>query len=350
MQFQSKIEFGKKLFLSNFGLLKFPYKVNFVTTFNCNFRCKMCNIWRKNTKNELNLNEIKRIFKNADFFSWIGLTGGEPFLRNDFVSVIRIIKKFSKNLYILNISTNGSNPEVIFKKVEKILKLNIPHTVVTVSMDGNKKLHDSIRGVKGSWENAIKTFKGLKELKNSTLDVYFQYLLSPFNVGRFLETYNSLKDEINDITPNSFHFSLINSSDHYYSNINSIKFPKMYKKMLEEEIEKIIKLRKFSLNPKTILPSLYLKYAKLWVKKGEVPFKCQALKSTCFINPFGDVYVCVNRNEKLGNIREYDYDIKKILKLKTTQNLKKKICECQNCWTPCEAYQSILSSLLNLTH
>jgi len=49
----------------------------------------------------------------------------------------------------------------------------------------------------------------------------------------------------------------------------------------------------------------------------------------------------------MGNLREYNYDLLKILKSENSVLLNKKIRngKCPHCWTPCEAYQNILSNL-----
>ena len=61
-------------------------------TCNCNSKCKTCSIWKKNYKDELSLEDLKkftetRLFKKIRFIS---LTGGEPFLRNDIDEIVNL--------------------------------------------------------------------------------------------------------------------------------------------------------------------------------------------------------------------------------------------------------------------
>ena len=92
----------KKIFLSNFLRLRFPYKLTFTLTYKCNLECKTCFIWKKKHQEELTLNEIDRFFKKSNSFSWIDLTGGEIFLREDLLDILEIIFKHCRNLCILH--------------------------------------------------------------------------------------------------------------------------------------------------------------------------------------------------------------------------------------------------------
>ena len=43
----------KEIVSANVRAPQLPYKVTFVATYHCNFRCEMCNIWQKKSKNEM---------------------------------------------------------------------------------------------------------------------------------------------------------------------------------------------------------------------------------------------------------------------------------------------------------
>ncbi|MGC9132745.1 MAG: radical SAM protein, partial [Candidatus Micrarchaeia archaeon] len=168
MQISKSIKFGIEVIKSNFFHLSLPYKLNFAITYKCNSRCLTCNIWKIHPHDELTLNEIKEFAKKNDWFKWIGLTGGEPFLREDISQIAEVFSKYSKGLYILTIPTNAlCNGDFIEEKIKEILELKIPRVVITISLDGYEKLHDRIRGVKGNYQKAINLYKRLKRLKQS---------------------------------------------------------------------------------------------------------------------------------------------------------------------------------------
>lgn len=345
-----QVQFFKKTLVSNFGHLELPYKLNFSITNKCNSKCKICNIWKTNVENELTLDEINRIFKKANFLSWTGLTGGEPFLRNDLVDIVDIIPRHCKNLFILSMSTNGLLPNIIRKKVEEMLSIEIPWYIITVSLDGPENVHDQIRGVKDGWEKAIKTYKELKRISSvdKRLDVSFQYTISPYNIGMFEETFKSAKKMIRDLKPGDFCITFFQVSYRYY-NLDQIKKLEEFKKKLPQEIDQIynFKYRKLT-NLMGLLPKTYLKFVKEFIEKDRVPLKCKALSSSCFLDATGNLYPCTMYDKKLGNLRDTDYSIKKIWDTQTADKIRNKIREhkCPKCWIQCEANQTILGNLL----
>jgi radical SAM protein with 4Fe4S-binding SPASM domain len=76
--------------------------------------------------------------------------------------------------------------------------------------------------------------------------------------------------------------------------------------------------------------------------------RCHALRASCFIDSWGNVFPCTIYDRKLGSLREVDYDLARIWQSEEARALQKEIWEykCPQCWTPCEAYQSILGNVL----
>ena len=337
------------IFLSNFNLSK-PYKLTFTVTYWCNYRCVHCNIWQKRPQNELTLDEIKKFSKKYPYFKWFNLTGGEPFLRRDFVDVVKALKENSLNPILFNTTTNGFDPNYIYDKVKEILSLKIPRTVVVVSLDGYKELHEKIRRIPNSFDRAIELFSLLKNLskeyKNFT--TYFGYTLSQFNVGNFLKTFFEVKKLIKNITLDDFHINIYHISAHYYSNASEgIK----EEEMIKEELSKLIKLKTIAkTKPINFIDNIYFKKAYEYLKTNKTPFSCKALTSSVFIDSLGYVYPCTIWNFPLGNLRENNYDLEKILSSEKSKiaRLRAIKLKCPNCWTPCEAYQTIMGNALRL--
>jgi len=345
-----EIEIASKFLLTNIGL-SFPYQINFAITYKCNSRCKFCNIWRIKSKNELSLEEIKKIASKSKFINWIRLTGGEPFLRHDYVDIVKTFKENCKGLYIISSPTNAIAYDLTFNAVNRVLKFFRKKYVITISLDGYEELHDKIRGIKGNWKRAIKLYKKLSKIKEkySNLEVYFGYTIYPENLGEFEKTYESVKSEIKDISPNEFNINLFEVSGVYYHNLNMQK-TNDYVKGATEEIKNILRLRKKRLSSIDIIQQKYLELAIKFLEKRRTPIRCNILNLSCFIDPYGNVYPCTIFGEKLGNLRENDYDLKKILNSKKVKKIKKITFDlkCPNCWTPCEAHQLIISNLLKV--
>lgn len=329
-----------------------PYKLTFAITYLCNSRCKYCSIWKIKPRGELSLDEIEKFAKYNNFFSWINITGGEPFLRSDIIDIIEAFGKNNKDLYVVNTTTNSFNPTYILNKVKEMLEIKIPKFIVVVSLDGIGKIDDKIRGVK-HFTNAITLYKDLKklELENSKLKVYIGYTITPLNLGRLRETVVWLKKNIEEFDTNNFHVNFFHFSSHYYHNLNAISNQK-YSKYLSQvisEIEWFLKVRKKEVSAPDILDFLFTSNIKKHILNKNT-MKCKVLDSSIFLDPWGNVYPCTIWGINLGNIREYNFSIKKILKTERIKELKKliRLRKCPWCWTVCEAYQTILGNLLKI--
>lgn len=354
----NELSLVKKSILTNFNALKEPYKLTFAITYRCNSRCKTCGIWKKKSSNELGLDEVENFAKKSNFFSWVNLTGGEPFLRNDIVDIAETFLKNSKALYILNTTTNGYLPDRVFEKTQEMLSLNIPRCIVVISLDGYRELHERIRGVRGSWEKAMESFKLLKILsaKNKNFQTFFGYTISPLNLGKFNETFLSVKEIIPEIEPKDFHVNLFHSSEHYFANSgNKISLESEAGKTLAD-LSLIEELRNNgSITPANFVQSFlekkYVELAKDFIKNSKTPLPCKVLQSSVFLDPYGNVFPCTVFNRLLGNIRDNKYELKKVIETDEVKELIERIqkLECPNCWTPCEAYQTILGNLVKAT-
>ena len=334
--------FSKNILLSAAGRLKHPYKLTFAITNKCNLRCKTCHIWQKKPADELSFEEMDKFFNINDFFNWIDITGGEIFLRKDLLDITRSIKNNMKNLALLHYPTNGFLTEQIVGTTEEISSLDFNNLVLTVSLDGKKDIHNEIKGNKYSFDKAIETYKELK--KNKYIKVYLGCTLSPFNINHFEDFFSELKDYIPDLKYSDIHLNIYHYSENLYSN------EPMYfdKEKIIKLIEDFIKKKGFTLvNPISLLEYTYMKNIKNYLSSKRTPFNCKSGRISCFIEPTGNVYPCTGYNVILENLRENDLDLLKILSNENSILLNEKIRKgkCPQCWTPCEAYQNILSNL-----
>jgi radical SAM protein with 4Fe4S-binding SPASM domain len=345
----SLIKAGFKVLITNLGFFS-PYELNFAITYRCNSRCKTCNIWKKKTTNELTLNEIRRITENLGFVHWVRLTGGEPFLRQDYVDIVKLFDK-NLDLYLLTTPTNGLLPDIVYNKVKSVLEFFKKRYILTVSLDGPKKVHNKIRGLRIAWDSTLNTFQKLKELEkeHKNFKVFFGYTISPYNVGFFKQTIEEVKKVIPEISANDFHINLFQTSDTYYSIGNIIK-TKDYFKKAQKEVNNILLMREKNFGLMNMIELKYLELSKKYLKTKKTPIACNIFNLSCFVDPYGNVYPCTIFNRKLGNLRETNYDLKKILTSDLAKRVRQEIIKnkCPQCWTPCEAHQMIMSNWFKL--
>lgn len=146
-----------------------PVQAFFEVTYRCNLRCDMCHYLeiieetesKKTYKNEMSSEEVKKAISKLPRFSLITFTGGEAFMKNDFMDILRFATKRHK----VHIITNGTT--LSGKVVEDLMKLRLKSTwgsglfYMGVSLEGGEELHDGITTISGSFK---KTTQGLERL------------------------------------------------------------------------------------------------------------------------------------------------------------------------------------------
>lgn len=337
--------FLKSVVISNFKRLSFPFKLSYAVTYRCNLRCSMCNIWKKNiTDGELSIKEVEDFFRKANRFSWVGITGGEAFLRPDLPEITDIVIKYCRSLDAIHFATNAQLKDNIIGVVERIRNKNKKIKIVfTISIDGPPNLHDKIRGKEGVWKKAVETFICLRKMRSVKAQIGFT--LSSQNIGRFEDAFMALKDiyspfRFDDITVNIFQ-----KSGFYYENQNMLD---LNPNKVRDEIVKIQKMDRdrFSINN-----FLRRRYLKLYIKYLDIkkcPLKCQALSSTCFLDPYGNLFPCAVYNKKLMNIRDMNEDLEAVWNSNYAKSLSHECSHniCPGCWSPCDAYSAIAGFLI----
>ena len=339
----NKLLFLKSIVISNFRKEHLPFKLSFAVTYRCNLKCSMCNIWKKKpAEEELNVGEIDGFFRKANKFSWVGITGGEPFLREELLNITDIIIGHSTRLCALHIATNGQFTEKIITLADKIhekyKKLKI---VFTVSIDGPPSLHDKIRGVHGAWNNAINTVVLLR--KKGWVKPQIGFTLSGHNIDKFDETFTALKDAIPDIAFDDININIFQQSDSYYENQYMHKPDEA---RLLNAIRLILEQDRDKLSFNNFLRRKYLRLYFKYISVKKSPLRCKALSSSFFLDPYGNISPCPMYNKKLINVRDMKMGFSHIWFGSEASRLRYDCANgiCPGCWNPCDAYSSIIGS------
>jgi MoaA/NifB/PqqE/SkfB family radical SAM enzyme len=336
------MRFASSVARSGFGRSGFPYKLNFSVTGRCNCRCSHCHIWKKRCEEELSLDETRSFFERSGRFSWIDVTGGEIFLREDIEDVFELILENSRNLVLLHFPTNGTMPESAERLAKRIISAGGPRLYVTVSMDGPRELHDRLRGLPGCFDAACETFRRLKALRSCP--VFFGMTIMSENMQSFDSTLADIRRIVPDITSRDFHFNLFHRSGHYYDNLSSTPpetsaaatgFAKLAKRSR----------RGHFFRPLSLVERRYAQGVESFCRTGRPPIPCKALSASVFVKQDGGVYPCTIWNRPLGNLRDHGYDLLKLWNLPLIEEAREEACNlrCPGCWTPCEAFPAILA-------
>ncbi len=172
--------------------------ISWEATRKCNLNCKHCGSPRESVPlgDELSTDEVVSSFYQIaeDFdmskFRHINITGGEPFVRKDLLTILSEISKNSDYRNI-DIQTNGlvlaDNPE-LFKKI-----IDYGVTGVGISIDGLQNSHDIFRGKTGSYD---KSFSAAKKAVESGLTVTVSIVANSKNINEIPLLYEEVKKEI----------------------------------------------------------------------------------------------------------------------------------------------------------
>lgn len=331
---------------SNMTRLNFPYKLTFAITYWCNYKCETCNIWQMKPRDELRLDEIQSFFKQSPDFLWVDLTGGEVSIRKDFVDICEAVTTSCPNLLLLHFPTNGYLTEQTVNNVREIARMKTERLIITVSTDGDELTNDRIRGVEGGWQRQLETYRKLREIPN--VQVVLGMTLSKSNVDHFPVAFEAVKKECPWITYEDYHVNIIHESEHFFGNTEKGLKSNVEADALANAVEEYSHLRGLPKTPVSILEKAYLKQVRNYLSTSQTPMRCHSLSASCFVDSWGNVFPCTIYGEKLGSLRDTNYNLHTIWNSDKTRQMQKEIWDykCPQCWTPCESYQSILGNAL----
>ncbi|MBN1641079.1 MAG: radical SAM protein [Anaerolineae bacterium] len=288
-----------------------PLNVTVSVTNRCNSRCRTCNIWRKDPGPELSTEEFDRVFRSLGRAPyWITFSGGEPFLRRDLEDLCQSAYEHCRPA-ILNIPTNGLLARQIPDRVAEIAR-RCPESdlIVNLSLDGVGERHDQIRGVPGNFARAMETYRGLRAIAAPNLSVGLHTVISVYNLQDFHEVYAYARD----LSPDSYVTEIAEerveldtvgchitpSVDDYARVIHFLR-----DQLREQQFSGISRATQ----------ALRLVYYDLVVrilreKRQVIP--CYAGWLSAHILPDGDVWECSVMGSSMGNLRDVDWDFRKL--------------------------------------
>lgn len=165
-----------------------PETINIYPTYRCNLRCEMCFEKFARVKNELNINDWLSIIEYTKrFHPRIHISGGEPFIFKDIMTIIEYVRR--NNLF-LNITTNGT---LLCEYAEELVRYKVNH--IDISIDGPAEIHDRIRGVKGTFVSILKGLEKLHKFKKRHLPVLKINSIINFNNPATMEEVVALAEE-----------------------------------------------------------------------------------------------------------------------------------------------------------
>lgn len=177
---------------------RLPEGINMNANDICNSKCVMCNIWKQKKDYEFSPEELETALKNPLFrkVKFVGITGGEPTMRDDLIGLYEACINALPSLTNLSIITNGIKAKRALKQIIEIHDLcntrGVTFTAM-VSLDGVGEVHDKNRGRDGNFETSTWL---IEQLKLKGIPVSFGCTVTKHNVWHIqeLETWARVND------------------------------------------------------------------------------------------------------------------------------------------------------------
>ncbi|GHO75313.1 hypothetical protein KSD_30840 [Ktedonobacter sp. SOSP1-85] len=314
--------------------LALPLNLTISVSYRCNSRCKTCNVWQR-PNDDFTLEEYERTFASIGRAAyWFTFSGGEPTLRRDLPQIIASAYRHCRP-GIINIPTNGIQDAIIPARIEQVLEAAPgSEVIINLSLDGIGEKHDRVRGVKGNFARALKTYAGLKALKAryKNLTVGVHTVISNFNVDEFEQIYAYVREELR---PDSFISEIAEERVELDTVGMGITPPLPKYQAVIERLQQGIRQSEAS-GVSRITQAFrdrYYDLVKRTLAEQRQVIPCLAGVASAQIAPNGDVWTCCIRAEPMGNLREHDYNFQSVWSTPRAAELRRSI-KAGECYCP----------------
>lgn len=288
------------------GWVPRPHAAHCIVTYRCNLRCVSCHSWRVNEHADLTAAEWRGVFRQLRSLDVVKVLGGEPFVRDDMVELLRSVRE-EVDPYLLQLTSNG-----MFRRrlVEAVHAVAWPGLQLRISVDGMEATHDQMRGVPGSWRKVTTTVREVAALQGrygfklginfavtdrsvGELDAMVRFaeevgadLIPGFNVDPFLD---------GRVPPEARAQRVVHVTDR------------------ERVLRALEDARLGTRRELPIVDHLYARFItnttyRSQLEAGRLRFPCRELRDLVYLQPNGDLVRCGMDSRPIGNLREHTFD------------------------------------------
>jgi MoaA/NifB/PqqE/SkfB family radical SAM enzyme len=263
-----------------------PYMAELDVTYRCNCRCLMCQRWQDPREGELRLAEYRDLAREFHELGvcQVSIAGGEPLLRRDLPSIVAAFAGLGMSV---NVCTNG----ILLEEHAELLSRS-GASCVTVSLDGaTAETHEKARGAPGSF---VKIGRGIRHLKECSPHarplVRVRMTVSNINVEELRAYYLKWEPVVDHVLIQAAHYS----PEAFYTGLDPQAFQLGHEKLAGQV---------------TGLPLAKESYVKSLIaslrKSGGFPrHRCYAGILMVRVDPWGNVYPCLEQHVRVGSLRE----------------------------------------------
>lgn len=327
----------------------FPAQFLIGVTYKCDSRCSHCNIWANYRQHpeaasqEMTPAEFERFLDRNPQLIQMATTGGEPFNRDD---IVEFWLALDRRGHRTGCATNAIETDRIIEQESHLLsRLSGRHLRhFGISIDGVEAVHDRIRGIPGNFARAWRLFQWAREQERrySFYRAEISSTLTAANYREFPALVEWLVGE--GVPPNKIAFMGALPSAHYYRNertLNPVTACDEFVSIIEE-----LK-RKYPGFGQNYFTESHLQ----WLRNPASGVTCMAGTAFGYIDPSWNVYPCLMLDRNLGNLRAFDFDLRKLWCSPAANRFRAELAAkpCTLCFNECNRWQSMRASISGLT-
>jgi MoaA/NifB/PqqE/SkfB family radical SAM enzyme len=299
-----------------------PVQAFFEVTYRCNLRCEMCHYLeiieetetKQTYKNEMSGEDVKKAISKLPRFSLITFTGGEAFMKNDFMEIL----EFATQKHKVHIITNGTT--LSEKVVQDLLRLRLKSVwgsglfYMGVSLEGGEALHDSITTVPGSFKKTTQGLERLvarrKELKSRFPLIHVTCVINRGNVRELVPLY----EYANELGVNVANYVLSSPATYWHGKDYDQDERLQRPTAPVEEIEpKLLRGQLQLLQEKSAVGTTQLRFSPNYITVDEIvryysnqssyqDYRCYIPWTKVAFSAYGDVFSCPHY--RAGNVED----------------------------------------------
>lgn len=281
-----------------------PFNLDWELTYRCNLKCKHCYQTGEEDRQELSKEEI---FKTLDDLAAMGclfvtLSGGEIFLRDDLIEIIKYLKSKGFAYRLLTNATLIDDAKA--KEIAALKPLSVEVSIYAM----DEEIHDWMTGLEGSFKQSIAAIEMLRDLG---VNVRIKSTIVEKN-----------KDQIQVLK--DYAQSIEAGFTYYIGVVPQIDGNKGVCELNPCIDSAVNVLENADYNPEPLV-----------IKREKLNYQplCAAGHNALYISPYGDVFPCVLLRKLCGNIMENNIkDIWFGKKMEEVRNISfADLKDCQNC-------------------
>jgi|GEM_PF-2181087 len=322
-----------------------PYKLTLVITNQCNSRCKICLAWKNEIPVSMKLSDIKAaIVSFPGQLAWLHITGGEPFIHPEISEILSFVGSLNSSM-LVSISSNGLEEEKIRSLLSRLALENRNKIFyLNLSLDGNQKEHDFLRGAAGGFAKTSRLLGYFGELSERCplFTVGINSTISRFNIDSFYDFYSEASGKLKHINVNLAEFS-----SSCYRNSPDLSFEAADKPKLRVLLEGLAKTLPWY-PAESFIKKLYLKSMIRESRGIPCPVPCSSYRDNILLFGDGTASPCFKLSHQKIPVRPPD--------LRKISGACRALMENGNglracggsCVLSCEKYLHIINSIVKL--